>query len=269
MQQTTRSGPLRMGFHLGLPGPVHAWLSPCLVALTLLAGAGCGGSGGGSSSSGGTTPGVISTGTVSLAMSDTPFADLQTFTLELSRATLKGAGTAADLQLFPVGGTQASSLDVDMLQLIGVNRLLGTAQVPVGIYYGVELEFLSVEATTTTTSTPVVVSHVTNSMLGIFNPPLSVVDGSTQTIQVDFDVEASYIDLGGLNAFLTPVVSAQVLASSAEALPLERLYAVVDAIDTTTDSFTANVRFQGGAVTGGGTIAIQCDGDTTHDDGSG
>ena len=134
MQQTTRSGPLRMGFHLGLPGPVHAWLSPCLVALTLLAGAGCGGSGGGSSSSGGTTPGVISTGTVSLAMSDTPFADLQTFTLELSRATLKGAGTAADLQLFPVGGTQASSLDVDMLQLIGVNRLLGTAQVPVGFF---------------------------------------------------------------------------------------------------------------------------------------
>jgi hypothetical protein len=233
------------------------------VALVALFSA-CGGGDGFTPAPGG-GGGATPTGTVTLAIKDAPLSELATFTIDITAAVLKGAGVA-DAPIFPAPNAAVGAfVTVDLLSAQAFSVLLGSSPAPVGNYYAVELTYNNPQAVTQTNVTQTV-QHTGNTLTGVFTPPLAVTAGSSQTIQVDVDLQNSVVDLGPTDLFLAPVVLVQVLNQPA---PVQRFPAVVTAINTANDSFTADIRSYSGLGASGGSVTVQCSPTTGFKDGNG
>ncbi|MCA8940601.1 MAG: DUF4382 domain-containing protein, partial [Planctomycetes bacterium] len=92
-----------------------------LLALAALSACGGGGTSVANLPGGGSTQ---TTGSVTLSIKDAPLSALQTFTIDVSKATLKGSGVTADAQIFPAPNSNATSVTVDLLSVQGFNQLL-------------------------------------------------------------------------------------------------------------------------------------------------
>jgi hypothetical protein len=230
-----------------------------LVAGGMLA-FGCGpdGTGGGSFSGG--SP---DSGNVTFSIKDAPLADLQSLTIDVTGATLLGSAGTPDFQVFPQTGSP-SHVTVDLLGLQGFGQLLASANVPVGVYRGLHVDFDNPQAEDNA-SNPQVITAPASFMTGAFRPPLTVAAGSLQSVVIDVNLERSYHDLGGNEGLLLPVVELGVIPASAT-MPLERFFARVDTIDTMQDSFTAHVVHFGSGGGYLGTVTIQCDSNTIFND---
>lgn len=232
------------------------------VALMALFSA-CGGGGSIGLPPGGSNP--APSGTVTLAIKDAPLSELANFTIDISAAALKGAGVP-DAQIFPAPNAAVGAfVTVDLLSAQAFSVLLGSSPVPVGNYYAVELTYSNPQAVTHTNVTQNI-QHVGNTLTGVFTPPLAVAANSSQTVQVDVDLNSSVIDLGPTDLFLAPVVLVQVLNQPA---PVQRFPAQVTAIDSQNDRFTADIRFYNALGASGGTVTVQCSPTTGFKDGNG
>jgi hypothetical protein len=152
-------------------------------------------------------------------------------TLDVSDITLKGAGVA-DFSLF----NSATPVTIDLLSLQGLNQLFASAAVPVGRYHSIDFTFANPQAADMAGAVQTV--NVANNILhGVFAPPLVVTQSSTQSIQVDVDLQRSVIDQGPTALFLAPVVLVQVLGAN-QTLPLRQVRGQVTSVDTAADQFT-------------------------------
>ncbi len=233
-----------------------------LFALAAVCGCGGGGGGSGSSGGGGSVVGGGSSGEISLALTDAPLSDLQSLTIDVDNVTLLGAHVA-DVQLFPATGSPAgSTLNVDLLSVQAVNQLLSATQVPTGSYFALEIEFSNPQAITIA-GVPQTVQTATTTLIAVLTPPLSVAAGSSQTLQVDFDLAHSVIDLGPTSLLLAPVIRAQLLNQS---VPVVRVAATVTALDLSADSFDADLLFLAPGAPNGGNVTVQNDASTVFTD---
>ncbi len=236
-----------------------------LLLLLVFSGlAGC--SGDSDSSSGGSSVTTSSsTGSVSLSIKDAPLSSLRSLSIEVEKVTLKGSGNS-DAQVFPnpQAGT-SSTVRIDLLSLQGFDQLMANADVPTGAYHSVEVEFENPEATDTSGNAQVITVG-NNTLTATFSPALTIAQGSTQSLQVDIDLQNSVIDLGGNEIYLSPAVSAQI---STQALPVRRFPAVITDINTTDDRFEADIVFFGAAAPLGGVVTVRGNSTTTFNDGSG
>lgn len=198
-----------------------------------------------------------------MAVTDAPLSQLQSLTLDVSELKLVGSGVP-DFVIFPAPGSSATTVTIDLLSLQGLNQILTSASVPVGTYLGLTMSYTNPQATDLSGVAQNVQSNGTE-INGVLVPPLTVTASSMQSIQVDIDLQRSVIDLGGNNVFLAPVMLLRLVGAS-QSLPLQGLTGLVTSRDQANDRFRLGLRFNGGALGGGGQIAVQCDGQTSFTD---
>jgi hypothetical protein len=236
----------------------------CLIAVLLIGGllvANCADDASESTASDGT-------GRVTFALKDAPLSSLQSLTIDITRAVLHGVAGAPEFEVFPVAEGPAS-LTVELLDLEGLGQLLSSVEVPAGRYNKLTITYGNPQATDVA-DTPQVITQRQDFMIGQFRPHLIVTAGSEQSVLIDVDVRNSYHDMGGNQAFLTPLIQVATMPPTA-AVPLQTFFATVLSTNAQEDSFTADA-FN---ITGGGTpvplgtVTVQCDPETVFDDGDG
>lgn len=225
--------------------------------------AGCGGGGGIDWVAPSPTP--VATGNVTLTIKDAPLSDLASFSIDISNAVLKGAGNP-DATIFPGPNAPTNAIvTVDLLSAQAFSVLLSSATVPVGNYYAVELTFSNPQAVTHA-QVAQTVQTANSTLVGLFTPTLQVSTGSSQTIQVDVDLQNSVVDLGPTSLFLAPVVIVDVLN---QPTAIQQMRGLVTSLNVTADSFVADILFYGANAPRGGSVTVQCSSTTGFKNGSG
>lgn len=250
-----------------------AWLaSITLVAATLLTVA-C--SGGGADLTGG-LPGTgnpggggvgSDTGSVAVLVKDAPLSALQSFTIDVSTVTLRGAGVA-DVQVYPTSSS-TGSMTIDLLSLQALNQVLSSTQVPVGSYSSIEMVFANPQAVDNNNVAQNIQS-TGSTLLGYFAPQLQVSSGSSQTVQIDIDLRQSVIDLGGNNVLFTPTVVVQV---TNQPVVLQQFPMIVTSVNSANFSFVGDLALYhttaGFGNANGGSLTVNTSNTTTYSNGNG
>ena len=192
----------------------------------------------GCSSSGGSTP---ATGTVTLAMTDSPSDAFQSVLVTISSATLIGSDGPVDIPL-PDG----EPITVDLLDLDGINQILATASIPEGTYSKLRLMVSEATVTLADGSTQSV-DLVANGKVDLnFRSPVTITADSTTAIQLDFSAADSIklTNTGSGRLILRPqiFVSTTPTSDDGTAPPIDNLAGVIASRDDTARTLTLNVR---------------------------
>jgi hypothetical protein len=148
-----------------------------LVGLLSFAACGTGGSG---------TDPLAGSASVTLAMTDAPSDAFEAVTVTVTSATLIGESGSASIP-FPDG----APITVNLLELDGINTILGTATVPEGTYAKIRLEVADASVTWAD-GTVQPVTLVANGHVDLhFRHPITLKDGESTVIQLDFSAEDS------------------------------------------------------------------------------
>jgi len=240
------------------------WLAGAMAALVLaFLFTACGGGGGTIGDP--FVPGPVPSGNVTLTIKDAPLSELATFTIDISNAVLKGAGNA-DATIFPGPNAPTNAnVTVDLLSAQAFSVLLSSATVPVGNYYAVEITYANPQAVTTANVTQTI-QRAGSTLMGLFSPTLQVSANSSQTVQVDVDLQNSVVDLGPTSLFLAPVVIVDVLN---QATAIQQVMGLVTSITTASDKFEADIMFYGPNSPRGGSVEVQCSATTGFKNGTG
>lgn len=238
------------------------WGAACAAVIVMLSACGSG------AGAGGAIDGQSSTGVVNFTIKDAPLASLQTLTIDITGATLHGVGATANFQVFPQTSSPAF-VQVDLLTLQGLGQLLASANVPVGVYDGLQIDYTNPQGTDFA-SVPQVITSPSGFMAGMFLPHLVVTQGSLQSVLIDVDLSTAYHDLGGNQGMLTPLAVLS-LVGPGSPVPLQHFFGMVDSINTAQDSFDAHVFqwSQAGPPVNLGVVTVQCDAQTVFNDGHG
>ncbi|MBI4605220.1 MAG: DUF4382 domain-containing protein, partial [Planctomycetes bacterium] len=148
-------------------------------------------------------PSSSGSGTVLLAVHDTPPESLTEFWITIEEITLVAAD-GSSVEVFPPASDPAATKTVNLLDLAGVASIVAVIEVPAGDYSGLHLEFDGASAKAGTEDVIVVPDHGTVDVA--FASPVTVTDGTLTALLVDFNVLASVTDGGPGKVLLEPVL---------------------------------------------------------------
>jgi hypothetical protein len=194
----------------------------------------------------------------SFALTDAPVDDLSAFQVELTKVEIVGANNSRTT-VFPV--TPNATITVNLLQLVGVNQLLGNVALANGAYKEIVLEFDNAVAVDVNLNPLTVLPQTSGSVTIKLSPP-AVVSGGSTFFLIDFDVNASISNLvtgSGGALTLSPVVFARERGrpnGPAAKLAMRDIKGTIDSVDTD-EIVLRNV-----SGLGNGTIRVKTDGST-------
>jgi hypothetical protein len=208
---------------------------------------GCGTAGSGSGSSGGSgTPG----GTISMAMTDAPSDEIESFIVEVDALTLRRQDGA-------VVSVINSPMSIDLASLSDTTELLNHVTVPAGSYTSAVITFDFTNATCVLVgqnvpaqilnSTGVAVTGTLTLPVQFASAPMIVVLDKHRLLELDFDLNQSCnVDSASNVVRLEPAVVLHIDGSGKE---LESVGALVS-VNSGTSSFVGNVKTSHGIVLG-------------------
>jgi hypothetical protein len=207
-------------------------LSAALGAFALFGLGACAGDGNGD---------APATGTVTLAITDAPSDPFKAVTVTISSAALLGDSGSVDIP-FPDG----EPITVNLLDLDGINQVLAAASIPADDYFKLRLQVT--EATVTfADDTTQPVDLVANGKVDLnFRGLITVTDGGSIVIQLDFSA-ADSIKLtatGSGKLILRPQIFVSTTPTSDDGTtpPIDDLAGVIASRDDAERTLTLNVR---------------------------
>lgn len=187
---------------------------------------------------GGDQPGA---GTVTLAITDSPSDPFKAVTVTISSAALLGDSGSVDIP-FPDG----EPITLNLLDLDGINQVLATASIPADDYFKLRLR-VSDATVTFGDDTTQPVDLVANGKVDLnFRGPITVTDGGSIVIQLDFSA-ADSIKLtatGSGKLILRPQIFVSTTPTSDDGTtpPIDNLAGVIASRDDAERTLTLNVR---------------------------
>ncbi|HVT36428.1 MAG TPA: DUF4382 domain-containing protein, partial [Nevskiaceae bacterium] len=186
--------------------------------------------------------------------------------------------TLTSLKLKPASGAEVETLPapvlIDFTQLVGVSELMSMAGVPTGSYTGahVVLDFSGANiiqpnaSGAPTTLSPVDASGNPLTTLDFtvnFPAPVSITEGNTSSLSLDFDVPSSSI-VEGSNVIVLPIMTA---SSTPDTARTERVQGQLASVSGSGASRTLTVNVQPLNHSGGdfGSVAVKTDANTVYD----